>query len=353
MFDDLPAIVGEVLFYERAPVGQTEVFQYFKHNANLCPTAERQLARALQSFEKNRAVAYDIQGLRDRGTDVVLRYNPNPASDESVNRYICLQIKSYHDMERSGLIKDLKAQYFDTKSEHGPALDHYYLLLATDRSAHTQKIRDIKAEFTNASNVTIADPSFCLTFFHLSTTEITRITDSFLHSSDPVRDQASDLMEGLTPSQACILLLCIWQQSIAGAVSVSVNRLRSNLLLKDIYGLVDPVPTQDGVAEGVIDWARSLEGLSHDERINRDLEVLDGKGLEVDSVSGETDTDLLSFLPVEAIMLDAHVRYGFSGDALVGYVFDSLKVLRRFEITVSTRNPEDDGMIDLDRAAQS
>src|SRR3990167_8989691 len=134
----LAKLVDELLRYRRAAPSETKAFARMKHNEDLCPRFQQKLESILGSFEKYKKIVYDIQGLRDEGTDVLLR--------EVVAEspwFICLQIKSENDVHGRDILKNLKAQFFDSAQRYGDSLVEYYVLLCCDSKKHKDIIRAI------------------------------------------------------------------------------------------------------------------------------------------------------------------------------------------------------------------
>ena len=119
----LVRLVDELLRYRRTAPSETKAFARLKHNADLCPRFQQKLESILGSFEKYRKIVYDIQGLHDEGTDILLRevVAENPW-------FICLQIKSEDDLHAKDIFKTLKAQFFDSCQRYGDALVEYLRL---------------------------------------------------------------------------------------------------------------------------------------------------------------------------------------------------------------------------------
>ena len=70
----ISTVVDELVKYKASSNKNTKNFVKLKHNKHLCPMVEKQGNRILDCFVKYHSVAYDVQGINDRGTDVLLRY---------------------------------------------------------------------------------------------------------------------------------------------------------------------------------------------------------------------------------------------------------------------------------------
>ena len=84
----LGRILSELLFYRPSRFGETRQFAGWKHNRHLCPWLESQLNEIRDCFLKHQAVAYDVQGVHDLGTDVLLRYRDVDGADPEELHFI-------------------------------------------------------------------------------------------------------------------------------------------------------------------------------------------------------------------------------------------------------------------------
>src|SRR5688572_24702523 len=97
--------IQELLRYRRASFKATAAFRTLKHNEYLCPQLERQLDEVLNCFLKHRQIAYDVQGIHDRGTDVIFKF----LDDDAESRYLGFQLKSFDDLNNREYLKELRA----------------------------------------------------------------------------------------------------------------------------------------------------------------------------------------------------------------------------------------------------
>src|SRR5207249_11227356 len=103
-------VVSELVSYRESSVAETKQFEKLKHNEILCPRLEGQLNRIRDGFLKYYSVAYDVQGLRDQGTDVLLRYQTEDANPDEGARFIAFQIKGEWDLEQKEDLKVVSSQ---------------------------------------------------------------------------------------------------------------------------------------------------------------------------------------------------------------------------------------------------
>src|SRR5438552_2053990 len=117
-------IVCDLLQARRSEPSATEMFRHLKHDADLCPKLQHQIEVIFSGFKKFHAISYEIQGLKDQGTDVLLI--------EWVDRekeFVGFQIKAEWDLAQDGYLQKLKAQYFDARNRYGAKLKAYYIVL--------------------------------------------------------------------------------------------------------------------------------------------------------------------------------------------------------------------------------
>ena len=148
MSDEFKRVIFDLLQFQRSAPESTKEFNKLKHNQHLCPGLQKKLEIVLSAFEKYRKITYDIQGVRDRGSDVVLKQ-----SDENINRFICFQIKTKEDLAKGDYLKTLKAQYYDSLSSYQELIDYYILLcFHSEDKKYKEKMRTIEADFVPSKN---------------------------------------------------------------------------------------------------------------------------------------------------------------------------------------------------------
>jgi hypothetical protein len=355
MFEFLSKIIDELLRYREGSIRSTETFRHLKHNKQLCPAVEKKLNTVIECLNKFHNVAYDVQGIHDRGTDVLLR-DSGEESEES--NYIAFQIKSFDDLNSEDYLKQLKAQCFEALTEYGKELEQYYILLCTDKSAHENQIREIKKAFGASSAVTVIDPQYAMTFLRLNEIRITAIVDSVLRKDDFVYERAKTMLQDLIPSEVALTVAIVYESVINRKINLDMELIRNSKFIKDLYNRLPDYPrdyyfffdeedqyiSEEGedFAEEVeriykffgVKWVNGKFTLPTDRkrdfniRLSEDLDLLDGQLFSIKGESGEIELDYEYALPIQAILLDAMVRYGYSGDDLLGYIFNALGVLK-------------------------
>ncbi len=355
MFEFLSKIIDELLRYREGSIHSTETFRRLKHNKHLCPAVEKKLNTVIECFSKFHNIAYDVQGIHDRGTDVLLR-DSEEESEES--NYIAFQIKSFDDLDSEDYLKQLKAQCFEALNEYGKELEQYYILLCTDKSAHENQIREIKKAFGASSAVTVIDPQYAITFLRLNEIRITAIVDSVLRKDDFVYERAKKMIQDLTPTEVALTIAIVYESIINPKTNLDMELIRNRKFIKEVYNRLPDYPRDyyfyfDGELEDIDeesdDFAEEIERISEyygvkwvngkftrpadrkrdfNIRLSEDLDLLDGQLFSIKGESGEIELDYEYALPIQAILLDAMVRYEYNGDDLLSYIFNALGVLK-------------------------
>ena len=109
--DFIKRTVFDLMFLSRSPLSRTAEFRTQKHNQTLVPAFNSKLDEIISLFERYHKVSYDIQGIRDNGVDVLLKYEYD-SEDVSIG----IQIKSFDDLEDDRWLNNLKAQVTDAKN---------------------------------------------------------------------------------------------------------------------------------------------------------------------------------------------------------------------------------------------
>ena len=193
---DLKTLVFEFLQFRRAPTTATKEFKGLKHDSYLCPKVQRKLDQIKEAFNKYHKITYDIQGVRDQGTDVLIR---ETLGDQG-NNFICFQIKSEDDFRDRNLLKNLKSQWFDTETRYQNLLD-YYIVLCCDAEKNKKKIRIVEAEFSTKTKVSIIDPEYALSFLRLGEVQIAATLKSKLGSDDFVYQRCLEIIAPLSATE--------------------------------------------------------------------------------------------------------------------------------------------------------
>ena len=251
-FEDINKIVFNLLTFRRGSSKATTYFKGKKHNKDLCPLLKEQLEKIHNSFNKFKKITYDIQGVRDNGTDVLIKDTSTEPS-----RYICFQIKNEDDFKRGDCLKELKAQYFDSKTRFGNILNYYIFLCAdiyTDRSTINDKglkdksnislnkqaqlnydmIRNITAEFSTESSIFVIEPTLSYTFLNMNLMQIDAIVKSIFGNEDIVYQNAIDISSSLVPLESAILYFMIYDFITEQKLDFELQEIESSSILSTI-----------------------------------------------------------------------------------------------------------------------
>jgi len=309
----LVRLVDELLRYRRTAPSDTKAFARMKHNADLCPRFQQKLESILGSFEKYRKVVYDIQGLSDEGTDILLRevVAENPW-------FICLQIKSEDDLHAKDILKTLKAQFFDSFQRYGDSLVEYYVLLCCDSTKNKDMIRAIAKQFDKQKNATIIEPEYTLSFLNLNERTIDAIVKAKIGNEDVVYQKALGIVAPFSPSERAIVFYFIWRLIYGNEQEMSFAELKSADFLLRIYESTKPA-----TKKRYTPWNNAERAI--DERLARDIDYLCDHMISQTS-DGLYTLEFKGITPLVAIMLDGQTRYGYEDKELLMYMMDVFSI---------------------------
>jgi len=279
-------MLSELVSLEGVSTTDTKRFVDLRHDQHLCPGFRDQVEAMLSTYKSHRTDVQDIQGMRDDGVDVQLRYH------QDGNHRIGLQIKSHKEIEDWKTKRDpnfvmrLKAQLATAVANVD--VDYYYVLLCTDEIAHAKQIRVICSELKQFDKVRIVRPRQALTFFELDDTLISTFVTQLLCESDPLLEAAQNKASSMEGDHA-FMLLTLMCMACEGEGSVTGEQLS---------GIFD-------------EWIElSPSAAPADERLPDLLWHLDGKGLSLSS--GGEDRLAIADFPTSwtALYFDQRHRIG-------------------------------------------
>ena len=327
MSDDIAVALNELLQYRKSKPLDTAGFAELKHNKDLCPTVENQLETLLSCYYRYHRVAYDVQCLRDRGTDVVLRLG-----EDDDRQYVSFQIKSYDDLKHKDYLTKLKAQILEVRGEFPNNLEHCYVLICTDVLADKDKTRYIKKDLANLPWVTVIDPTYAWTFLRLSSLRIESVVQSVMRRDDLVYLAATQLVEEHSPLELAAILSMLWQSRTTGSTRFTVEDILRVGFFTNALSCI-PDYSRDDYLYGETD--RRDRKQDEDQRVAELIDWLDDGAVSLETYTGKLQFDPNAFQPLEALMLDAIVRYGYEGDELLSLMFEMLDVPRKYEIVTA------------------
>ncbi|MFC5423957.1 hypothetical protein ACFPOB_31045 [Bosea eneae] len=210
--------LAELLQKSRSTTADTDWFKTKRHDADLCPHFQAIGLQILGSYKAYRAGCHDIQGMRDDGVDILLKYD----SDDGAQR-VGMQIKSYHEFSEwasgrdKAFVKTLKAQY--TEAMQNVGVDHYFLLLCTDAYEHRSQIRMISSEMKTYANLTIVNPEQVRGLTLLSEWDLQAATTRLLCRDDPVLSAAREYFQDV-PTLGDVFTLDLLCRAFGGGSKV-------------------------------------------------------------------------------------------------------------------------------------
>ncbi len=210
-------IVSDLLQARRAEPSATAVFRDLKHDKDLCPKLRDQIEEIFSALKKYHAIAHDIQGLKDKGTDVLLT-----EWVEEAKEFNCFQIKGEDDLAAKDYLKTLKAQFHDARNTYGMRLRHYYIvvcysIVSEDESgqliidkARSEKVKNIIREFAGEDRVRVIEPEFAAYFLGLGAIQIDVIVRTRFGDDDVVFKEARHLVADLKITEKMVLVFVLW-----------------------------------------------------------------------------------------------------------------------------------------------
>lgn len=143
----------------------------------------------MECFHRDANVTYDIQGLADAGSDVLVRL-----MTQNSLAFVGIQTKSHRELATSrDLVKDLRDQ-LSRSEDYYQLLLTWYLFLAADVSDPSELLQatigKIQAAFSKKRAVTIVDPAYSQTFLDLTKAQMDSLTTLTLRSDDPLQEDA-------------------------------------------------------------------------------------------------------------------------------------------------------------------
>lgn len=313
-------LLWDLLTYRRGPLEATRAFVNMTHNADLCPAFTRRCDDILSAFGKYEDISYDIQGLRDEGTDVLVRLGSNQES-----LVVCIQVKSHAEVVAAGVIDKLILQWQRSVDHYAEKLLHYYIVLCADGMVALNRVRDIQAEFAKKPQVTVIAPELAWPFLRYSTMAIDALVRAKAGEDDVVVRAALQISADLTPTELAILLYCINQTLGSSEPVVTLTDLRSSGFMEEIYERTPDYDRDWYFADDGDEDGSTLAplGLELEDRIVADLDFLEGQFVEqIDQ--GGWRLLLSTVKPLALVLLDGAIRYDYEDHDLLVYGLEVL-----------------------------
>jgi hypothetical protein len=313
-------IVSDLLQARRAEPSATAIFRDLKHDKDLCPSLRNKVDEIFSAFEKYHTITYDIQGLKDKGTDVLLT-----EWVEGVKEFVCFQVKGEDDLAQKDYLKTLKAQFFDTQNTYGSKLKHYYIvvcysLVSEDENgelridkARSEKVKNIIRDFAAEDRVRVIEPGFAAWFLGLSKVQIDVIIRTRFGNDDIVFKEARHLVAGLEITEKLLLIFILWLNFYHNKPTVTVDDITRSQFIRRMHLLI----------------AEDIKHLyDFDRQIAYDLEILSNQFLESDGEGFSLSVQAVE--PLAILMLDGSVRYDHHDDGLLEYM---LRILSGYDLS--------------------
>lgn len=281
-------MLSELVSLEGVSTADTKRFEELRHDEHLCPGFRDRVEAMLGAYKSHRTDVQDIQGMRDDGVDVQLRYH------QDGDHRIGLQVKSHKEIvgwktkRDPDFVMRLKAQLATAVANVD--VDYYYVLLCTDEIAHARQIRVICSELKQFDKVRIVRPRQALTFFELDDTWISTFVTQILCQSDPLLEAARNKASSMEGDHAFMLLTLM-------CMACEGERIVTDERLSDIYD----------------EWTElSPTAAPADERLPALLWHLDGNGYNFSTV-GEDGLTIADF-PTSWTALYFDQKHRLGGD---------------------------------------
>jgi hypothetical protein len=223
--------VTRLLRLQRAPREVARAFRNWTHNAQLLPKLQKQLEMILDAYGKFESVVYDCQGIRDDGSDIVLRFGPSQNEQDNV---LGFQVKSFSDLEKKNYMQEIKAQHSDSIRKV-IGLQHYYILLCTDPTQHVDKIRNIEAEFRSAGKTEIIEPGYAYNFLHHPKTRVDALIKRMMENEDYVLKRAWEFLDFDTPTARALAVYLSVRYVFSGNREIAHSDLLASQGLRRVY----------------------------------------------------------------------------------------------------------------------
>lgn len=319
MADYLKKLIFELFFLRRASLAETLWFFDKKHNNFLVPQLDLRIGDVLDCFKKYRRVTYDMQGIRDHGIDVLLRYDIGEKAEHQM-RYIGFQVKSYSDLSEKGWLTKLKAQVVDATNY--VTMEDFYIIVCTVATEHISKLRDLQAELSKTESTHIVRPEYCLNFYRLSPQRIGAYLKAKLSEEDQVFREAFELLS-VTPHQSAIVMELIVSHLLEGRSNWKPDELRQQYLIQSTYRELPNLPIEYFMEDENYDDEISAEEDLESAWL-KDIEVLQLGFIDFDNRSDTIKLKQNEATAVATITLDGYVRYGYEGVDLRKYLMETL-----------------------------
>lgn len=334
--DYIKKVIFDLMFLGRSSMAKTAEFKQRKHNSDLVPAFNAKLEEIISLFERYHKVSYDIQGIRDNGVDVLLKYEYR---SENVN--VGLQIKSFDDFEGDAWLSKLKAQVTDAKNCY--SLADYYIIFCTDGALHREKIRNATASLSQIEKTYIVTPEQAMHFINLKQHQIGAHIKRKISDEDKVVMSARNCLGGLTLGQSALVIEAAARFIESGEIEFSNKELVDSTFVSAIYESYPNIPSnlyEYDFGSTDMDDEADDEYFDDDEYHNEESllngivaktflvdiegdlqELCEQNHFELVSYAETIKFEHTLFTPMIAVMYEAIARYEYEGIDLRWYTF--------------------------------
>lgn len=324
------------------------MFRKLKHDRDLLPRLQGQLEAILDAYGKFQPIVYDTQGIRDDGSDIVLRVNGN---DEQGMELIGFQVKSFEDLEKEGYLQNLKAQTLESLNNI-KGLRKYFIVLCTDPKVHKKTIRLVESELKTTNGTEVIEPEFAYTFLFMPKTRIEAIVKRAMEADDYVFKEALELLDFESPTGNALAVFLSVYFVTAGSSQITHAQLIGDKVLRSMYEELrekqaELIPSTLRKTDEGLDDAEDSEEHTQDEdegeeddyddeppieleefgpQLVSDVALLEDAILEIDGSSESYQILTDQVRPLCAVALDALVRYEYNREQLLEYMFSAMGV---------------------------
>ena len=314
--DLLKKIVYDLITSGRTTEGLTKQFATMKHNDDLLPKICAKLEGILDHFYKYRELVCDVQGVRDHGVDIILKYEQDEDS-----RKLGFQVKSFDDIKANDWQSKLKAQMFEAQAYHSHSMDDFYILFCSDVVQHRDKIRNAMADLTANTQFKCfpISPSMILYFLNLGDVEIGAYIKRRLSKHDCVFADAIASLDHCSLLEGALV--------IDGLIELHFNDVN-----------LTPEKLCDSTMAFTI--AETYPNLSTEAIDDAVMSVINKGFFAHETFTGKLTLNDCATDAMVAIAYDAKVRYNYTDPDLKSYLFYSLMADRIDEIVADATDSD-------------
>lgn len=218
-------LLAELLGQRTVTAEDTKEFSKYEHDKHLLPMLQSRIDEAMDIYKKRYVDLQDLQGIRDDGCDLLLRYTFDDAEKKAA-----LQVKSYREIDewlyeptpkvrkkdkskakqprirrtKTSLTSVIKQQMYD--ATFTAKAEDIYVILCGDASKHKRGLRLISATLKTHPDIKVVQPVQALSLLKMSDFDIGVFVDNYLYEGDLVFSKA--LQEINSKNPLVILLNC-------------------------------------------------------------------------------------------------------------------------------------------------